>query len=80
MLGTEPSGASAASTRWCTRSAAAEDLKGAASPLNLAREELRTIHHNLRDLHARSAPMAKLVLLRLNDHIAGAPQNLDSRP
>ena len=53
------------------------DLKGASSPLNLAREELRTIHHNLRDLHARSAPVAKLVLLRLNDHIAGAPQNLD---
>jgi len=50
------------------------DLKGAASPLNLAREELRTIHHNLRDLHARSAPMAKLVLLRLNDHLAGSQQ------
>jgi hypothetical protein len=55
------------------------DLKGASSPLNLAKEELRTIHHNLRDLHARSAPVAKLVLLRLNDHIAGAPQNLDPK-
>ncbi|MBX9589980.1 MAG: DUF262 domain-containing HNH endonuclease family protein [Hyphomonadaceae bacterium] len=50
------------------------DLRNATSPLNLAREELRTIHHNLRDLHARSAPMAKLVLLRLNDHLAGSPQ------
>jgi hypothetical protein len=50
------------------------DLRGPSSPLNLGREELRSIHHNLRDLHARSAPMAKLVLLRLNDQIAGSPQ------
>jgi hypothetical protein len=52
------------------------DLKGPASPLRLTREEQGTIHHNLRDLHARSAPMAKLVLLRLNDQMAGRPQNL----
>ncbi len=52
------------------------DLKSDASPLNLARDELRTIHHNLRDLHARSAPMAKLVLLRLNDHMAGSAQDV----
>jgi hypothetical protein len=52
------------------------DLKAGASPLNLAREELKTIQHHLRDLHARSAPMAKLVLLRLNDHMAGSPQRV----
>jgi hypothetical protein len=52
------------------------DLRGPASPLRLTREEQGTIHYNLRDLHARSAPMAKLVLLRLNDQIAGRPQNL----
>jgi hypothetical protein len=52
------------------------DLRSETSPLNLARDELRTIHHNLRDLHARSAPMAKLVLLRLNDHLAGSVQNV----
>lgn len=52
------------------------DMKSAASPLDLARDELRSIHHNLRDLHARSAPMAKLVLLRLNDHLAGSPQGV----
>jgi len=52
------------------------DLKSEASPLNLSRDDLRTIHHNLRDLHARSAPMAKLVLLRLNDHLAGSAQNV----
>jgi hypothetical protein len=52
------------------------DMKGEGSPLNLARDELRTIHHNLHDLHARSAPMAKLVLLRLNDHLAGSAQDV----
>ncbi|NJO23894.1 MAG: HNH endonuclease [Sphingomonadales bacterium] len=52
------------------------DLRNAGSPLNLSRDELKTIHHNLRDLHARSAPMAKLVLLRLNDHLAGSPQGV----
>jgi hypothetical protein len=54
------------------------DLKGATSPLNLTRDELKAIHYNLRDLHARSAPMAKLVLLRLNDHLAGSPQGVPS--
>jgi hypothetical protein len=53
-----------------------EDLKGPASPLGLARDEQGTIRHNLRDLHARSAPLAKLVLLRLNEAIAGGPQGL----
>lgn len=52
------------------------DLRSKTSPLDLARDELRTIHHNLRDLHARSAPMAKLVLLRLNDHLAGSAQSV----
>jgi hypothetical protein len=52
------------------------DLGGAASPLALTREEQGTIRHNLRDLHTRSAPLAKLVLLRLNEAMAGAPQEL----
>jgi hypothetical protein len=50
------------------------DLRGPHSPLSLTRDELRTIQHNLRDLHARSSPIAKLVLLRINDHMAGKPQ------
>jgi hypothetical protein len=53
-----------------------EDLRGAASPLRLTRDEQGTIRHNLRDLHARSAPMAKLVLLRLNEAMAGGAQDL----
>jgi hypothetical protein len=53
-----------------------DDLKGPASPLKLTRDEQSTFRHNLRDLHARSAPMAKLVLLRLNEALAGGPQDL----
>ncbi|MET0192902.1 MAG: DUF262 domain-containing HNH endonuclease family protein [Hyphomicrobiaceae bacterium] len=52
------------------------DLKASGSPLNLLREEIRNIEHSLRDLHARSAPLCKLVLLRINDELAGRPQNL----
>ncbi len=53
-----------------------QDLRGPASGLHLTREEQSAIHYNLRDLHARSAPMAKLVLLRLNDQVAGRRQRL----
>jgi uncharacterized protein DUF262/uncharacterized protein DUF1524 len=52
------------------------DLEAPGSPLMLARDEQSTIRHNLRDLHARSAPLAKLVLLRLNEEMAGRPQDL----
>jgi hypothetical protein len=55
-----------------------QDLKKTGSPLNLAREELRMVHHSLRDLHKRHAQVAKLVLLRLNDVLAGKPQRLDA--
>ena len=50
----------------------------AGSPLELLRDEIRTIGYNLKDLHARSAPLCKLVLLRLNDEMAGRPQNLNA--
>ena len=53
-----------------------DDLRSAASPLMLTRDEQGTIRHNLRDLHARSAPLAKLVLLRLNEEMAGRAQDL----
>jgi hypothetical protein len=53
-----------------------DDLKAPASPLRLTRDEQSTFRHNLRDLHARSAPMAKLVLLRLNEQMAGGPLSL----
>ena len=38
------------------------DLDRADSPLELTRQELRTIQHNLRDLHERNAPAAKHLL------------------
>lgn len=47
------------------------------NPLDLTREELRNIAHNLRGLHTRSQLTCKLLLLRLNDELAGAPQCLD---
>ena len=52
-------------------------LNEAGSPLDLSRDEQRLIAYNLRSLHARSQLACKLVLLRLNDAIAGAPQHLD---
>ncbi|MGD9806873.1 MAG: DUF262 domain-containing protein [Hyphomicrobiaceae bacterium] len=52
-------------------------LDHSTSPLELARDEQRLIAFNLRTLHARSQFACKLVLLRLNDLIAGTPQDLD---
>lgn len=47
------------------------DLDAADSPLELGRQELRTIQHNLRDLHERNAPAAKHLLMRLTEQKAG---------
>lgn len=44
-------------------------------PLDLTRQELRTVLHNLRDLHARNALAAKHLLMRLADQKAGEPQS-----
>ena len=52
-------------------------IDGPDSPLELSREENRSIAYNLRNLHSRSQLTCKLLLLRLNDEIAGKPQNLD---
>jgi len=49
------------------------DVMGKEGPLQLTRAELRTIQHNLRDMHARHASTAKHLLLRLNDAKAGKP-------
>ena len=46
-------------------------------PLDLTRDELRLINYNLRALHSRSQMACKLVLLRLNDILAGGSQDLD---
>jgi Protein of unknown function DUF262/Protein of unknown function (DUF1524) len=55
---------------------AGRDVMGSESPLQLTRAELRTIQHNLRDMHGRHATTAKLLLLRLTDAKAGMPQSL----
>ena len=48
------------------------------SPLQLGRDEQRNILHNLRNLHVRSPLTCKLVLLRLNDELAGSQQSLSA--
>ena len=47
------------------------------SPCVLTRDEQRHITYNLRNLHERHPQTCKLVLLRLNDELAGSPQSLD---
>jgi hypothetical protein len=52
------------------------DLYDPDSPLEFTRPELRTIQHNLRDLHARNPAVAKQMLLRLTDLKSGMPESL----
>ncbi len=47
------------------------------SPCVLSRDEQRHITANLRNLHERHPQTCKLVLLRLNDELAGSPQELN---
>ena len=56
------------------RRGAALDVRN--GPLQLSREEQRNVLYNLRNLHTRSPLTCKLVLLRLNDALGGAAQNL----
>lgn len=57
--------------------AAGSVLDPARSPCTLSRDEQRHAAINLRNLHERHPQTCKLLLLRLNDEIAGAPQHLD---
>lgn len=56
-----------------------QDLTAAPSPMELGQDEVHTLHYNLRDMHKRDAKVAKLVLMRLNDALAGRRQNLDGK-
>jgi hypothetical protein len=42
-------------------------------PLTLSGAEERAVRYNLRDIHARAPIVAKLILMRINDRIAGRP-------
>lgn len=46
-------------------------------PFRLSREEARGLQYHLRDLYGRNQQMCKLLLLRLNDEIAGSTAILD---
>lgn len=72
-------GADKRKTRFRQVLAAVRQHRGDADdgPLELTREECRNINYNLKSLHSRSQLTCKLLLLRVNDEIAGAPQNLD---
>jgi len=50
-----------------------ENPIGPGGALSLSGAEERTIRYNLRDIHARAPIVAKLVLMRINDRIAGRP-------
>lgn len=56
-----------------------QDLISAPSPLDLGQEEIHALHYNFRDMHKRDPKIAKLVLMRLNDALAGRRHNLDSK-
>jgi hypothetical protein len=43
----------------------------------ITRDEQRTIAHHLKDLHRRNPGMAKLVLMRVEDDLAGLPLRID---
>ncbi|MDX2158648.1 MAG: DUF262 domain-containing HNH endonuclease family protein [Hyphomicrobiaceae bacterium] len=47
------------------------------SALDISRDEQRLLLYNLRNIHARSQFACKLLLLRINDEMAGTPQELD---
>jgi hypothetical protein len=51
-----------------------QTLEGLQRLFALSREEQRSIVYNLRDLHGRNPKTCKLILLRLNDVIAGVAQ------
>lgn len=49
-----------------------------ASPaFEITREEQKTICHHLKDIHKRNAPLAKLLLMRIEDEMSGTPLTVD---
>jgi hypothetical protein len=53
-------------------------LVGADGPLEFSSEEVRNIRHNLKDLHRRSQPTCRLLMLLLESEASGhAPSNID---
>lgn len=49
-------------------------LEGVDGPLAFSGDEVRNIRYNLRDLHRRSQPTCKLILLRLDSEMSGGAQ------
>ena len=45
----------------------------------IPREEQKTITYHLRDLHRRNAPLAKFILMRIEDEMAGTPMTMNPK-
>ena len=43
----------------------------------ITRDEQRTIAHHLKDIHRRNAALTKLLLMRIEDELSGAPLSID---
>ena len=43
----------------------------------ITRDEQRTIAHHLKDIHRRNAALTKLLLMRIEDELSGAPLTID---
>lgn len=50
-----------------------------ARAFDISKDEMRTIAFHLKDLHKRNAAMARLVLMRIEDVVAGTPLAADPR-
>ncbi len=59
------------------RTQAGQDLLARA--FEITREEQRTIAFHLKDLHRRNAAMCKLLLMRIEDALAGVPLDVDPK-
>lgn len=60
----------------CAAIRAGQDVLAPGGVLALTGQEEKSVRYNLQNLHERAPLIAKLVLLRVNDRIAGRQQNL----
>jgi hypothetical protein len=53
------------------------DAALASSAFDISRDEQKTIGHHLKNIHRRNAPLAKLLLMRIEDELVGTPMAID---
>ena len=57
--------------------AGGDEIASGAGPFQLTRDEQRTLHYNLRDIHQRAPSMCKLLLMRFDDELSGLLPSYD---